>query len=265
MVATIKITEKHRLRLENFTLKHIMKNMVGRNKVAIVHEVKKTHHQLIKRKVREDDGDNIVDKNAHHTYYSVGELLKHHGYFMGGLPDFSQEEKDGTTIEYPYHKIRKTWIRNLSVKLSTVYKKKYEELPPIGYGKVSSNSSKKPINNRTNLYTTEPEYKDIIIEFMKEHPENKWFETTTLVDERTEKRLTKSKEVKQRNKKRVESYLEVKEYLTRRIKKSKEINDEDKSKMLKEYYALVETCKKELPKNTDMNVLFMNFKSKHGL
>lgn len=255
----LELKERHILRLENFTLKHVNAVLLS-NYNPTLHEVRKTHHQLIKRKVRkdgDDNKDNPIDSRAIHTYYSIGEILKQYGYFIEGLPDFSIELDDGSSIEHPYHKIRKSYLRDLSTRLSKAYKIKYKELPPIGYG---GNNNNRSVASRINLYEMEPEYEQIIHRFMKEHPENEWFETDMLTNGRNEKINKKKEESKKRNVKRVDSYLEDKEYLVRRITRSKNLKNESKQKLLSDYKSIVEKCKKNLPKNKEMDVLFHNFR-----
>lgn len=263
-IKKVQISKRHFYKLENFILKHVNKYLTSNKfkKSEVVHEIKKSHHRLIRKKVLDEECKNdFIDRDVPHTYFSASHILQKYGYFQNGLPEFSEELEDGAIIERPYHRIRKSWIKSLSIKFSKIYKEKYNELPPIGY----SQNGNSIINSRNNLYLFEPEYEQIVHEFMQAHPEERWFETESLVKERVDKSTERAIRLSKKNKNRVELFLQDKEFLVLRIKRSKQLTPEEKTTALKEYNKLVESCKKDMAKNVDMHKMFMEFRTKHKI
>lgn len=267
----MQIKEIYHLRLENFILKHILKCREA-DKPAfssrILKEARKTHHQLIKRKINGQgvgeeklpEGSNVNVNNG--DFYTVTGLIRKFGYFAGGLPKLCELLLNGTSLETRGHKILKSWIRSISVLLSAQYKKKYNELPPIGYGHTGKDVA---IGSRNNLYREEEEYKTIIDKFMLEHPEATWHDISNGCELPESNMLKKSRPKDTlRHKERVANYLEEKGFLPRRIKK-KIINKDEQNEALKEFDDILKKCSDELPKNKDMKILFEDFKSKYDL
>lgn len=265
------IKELHKLRLENFILKHVTKYMeqdCSPFSRRALKEARKTHHQLIKKNInaksREDqklpEGSNVNVNDG--DFYTVTGLLRKFGYFAGGLPKLCELLPNGTSLETRGHKILKSWIRSVSVLLSAQYKKKYNELPPIGYGHTGKDVA---IGSRNNLYREEEEYKTIIDNFMLEHPEAMWHNISNGCELPESNMLKKSRpKDTQKHKERVANYLEEKGFLPRRIRK-KIINKDEQNEALKEFDDILKKCSDELPKNKDMKILFEDFKSKYDL
>jgi hypothetical protein len=205
-------------------------------------------------------------------HYTVSGLLEYYGYFTeedenGELifkfPDLSiliRDPEDPTNhkkwkfVEDECCRVRKGMLRGLAIRLQKKYKAIYKRNPPIGTGKTMNIKSAN--YSRSNKFPDVQKLKKVVDDYMKEYPEDKWFNVGEVIQERQIKEKERSEKLEDKNANRVKKYLEGKEYLISRINNNTNINREEKDTLISKYNNIVNICEKDLPQNIIMKKWF---------